>query len=238
MKNKKGFILLMLLLTFALATTSAYAGETDDTSNRGPMSLELFESKIDERIESYTERAEEFLIERTSNFQERSSKANDSYEFRLNVVTDYAPDLIEAFDQAFNGHLEVHQLLFETSYSLHEDYHGETLAGMGSLKVEVLTAIEEGSMTYREASDVLKEYLQGRREEYIELRSQYQDEITYLNEENDETKEIVAQLKAELRTAVQEEDYDTCETIIAELIEYANIHTEYDYAKLDILLTY
>lgn len=239
MKNKKGFISLVLLLILSLSMVTANAGELDTRPARNPENQNLtFEERIDARIDAIQLKMDEFLAKRTSKYEELVAKGLEASTKKLTLITEFAPELITDFEQAYDNHFEVHQLLFESTYSKQEAYSIEIIAGLETLKTEVLLAVEAETMTAKEASLILKDYLIAKQEEFKAIKDAYKAEIEPLKEVNQANKLIVQELKAELRIAAEAGDTEAITDILTELLTWGEVHLDFDYAKLAILDTY
>lgn len=239
MKTKRNVFILVMILAMAFTAVTANAGEVDtERPEREPMTIELFEEKVSERMDEYDQRIDEILAEKTAAHDERVANASEVYVNRIEFIMEWAPELEEAFQEVFDAHIEVHEILFSTNYAKHELYHNDTMAGLDNLLQEVLADLEAELISFQEGSETLKAYKVSRHEEYQALRDEYEEEVAPLKEDEAYNKEIVEGLREELRVAVETEDDDAVTEILNELLVYAGLHIDFDYAKLAILETY
>lgn len=239
MKNKKGFLSLVLLIILSLSMVTANAGEVTERAGRNSEFKGMsFEERLDARMAEITERLNGFLDTRTENYNERVADSMKKTANKLETIETIAPDFVDEFQQAADDHALVHSLLFNEAYAKQEVYVNETLAGLDALEIEVLAAVEAETMTPQEAAIMLKEYLTAQRDEYVATKDAYKAEIAPLDEANEASKLIVQDLREDLKIAVEAGDSESIESILTELLSWSAIHLEYDYAKLEILSTY
>jgi len=247
MKTKRNVLILTIILTMGLAMVAVNAGEVEDGIRGGakggrpvrePLTVENFEEKINERIEGYDVRMNERLANLTQQHLERVEKVTARQAKSIGFITEWAPELVGAYQANFDEHILVHGILFSTNYSKHEEYHNETMIGLEALKVELVLAVEEGTMTVKEGAEAFKAYTVGRRDEYVELKEAYRAEIEPLNAENEASNLIIKGLREEIKVAIEVGDTETVSETLAEILTYKDIHNGYDYAKLAILETY
>lgn len=239
MKNKKGFISLVLLLILSLSMVTASAGEVKTRAERTPIDPDLsFDERLELRISEIEARLDELLETRLSNYNERVAKAEEVTARKLALIEEFAPELLTEFTIAFDDHLIVHELIFNEVYNKQEAYVIETKAGIESLQLEVIDAVNNETMTPKEAALLIKEYLLAQKEDYKASKDAYKAEIEPLNDTNDANKVIVQALKEEFKLAVNEGDSASINSILAELLTWSSVHLDYDYAKLAVLETY
>ncbi len=152
------------------------------------------------------------------------------------VVVAYAPELIEAYDLAWGGdHVDIHEDLFNERMSLRQERYDIFVAGLIEVKEALFPLAEAGEMTYKEVGQAFKAYKEEQRAYFTAITDAAKAEIEILDAANEVNKEIVEGLKAELRAAVEAEDYDTANDIVTELLDYLETHVDYDVAKLVVL---
>lgn len=239
MKNKKGFISLLLLLILSLSMVTANAGEVTTRAERTPIDPDLtFEERLELRLLEVEARLDEFLETRETNYNERVAKGAEATARKLALIEEFAPELLTAYTTAFDDHSIVHELLFNEAYDKQEAYVIETKAGIESLQLEVIEAVNNETMTPKEAATLIKEYLVAQKEDYKATKDAYKAEIEPLNEVNEANKVIVQALKEDLKAAITEGDSEAINSILAELLTWSSVHLDFDYAKLAILETY
>lgn len=238
---KRRLLTLAMILTMALGTVNASAAELDDTAakpEKQEFSIDVFEEKLDEKVAIMNEKYNTRVTERTAKFNERIAKSEERSALRMEVVAEYAPELVVDFEGVYAAHIIVHEALFNEHMLNSSEFVAETNAGLATLKDEVLASIEAGTMTGQEARAEIKAYMAGRREEYKATKEAYKAEIADLDAANELSKEEAKALKTELKAALEAEDATTIVSVLNQLLDLANTHVEYDYAKLAILETY
>jgi len=130
---------------------------------------------------------DEYLEARTLSYVERTAKGLEYSTKKLEIVNEFAPDLLAEYEVAFEAHSTFHELLYNTLYGHQESY-----------TIETMTAIEAELMTPREAAISLREYLVERREGYKALKDAYRAEIEPLDETNEANKLMSKNLEKSL----------------------------------------
>ncbi len=195
------------------------------------------DARFDARVESMMQKHDEKLAEKTAAYEERKAKALEGQTMKLGLVEAYAPDLYEMYVTAFGDHTSLHEALFSERVSIQNKTFNKAMDGLASLREALYPEVEAGTMTYKELYTALKAYMN---EQKILRQAQhiaYQEAISELKSENEFNQEAVKVLKADLRTAISAEDYDSANTLITELYDYLILHTQYDEAKLEVLLS-
>lgn len=239
---KKRIFTLALTLFLGFNTINANAAEvTSPEEGQVPQkefSIDVFEEKFDAKMEERQEAINQRAAERAAEFDAKVADAQERSALHMNIVQEYTPELVIDFEAVADAHQLVHQALFDQHLRIRTEFQEETNAGLEALKIELFAALEDGSMTGMEVRQAFKTYFEERRQEAIANKDAYLADIQALNAENDANRELAKALKAELRTALENEESETIASILYQLLDLANAHVEYDYAKLAILETY
>ena len=221
--------ILSLALALSLLLVAGITANAEETSELNP------EERFNERVEEGQQQRENLLVERAAEFEEKKLAAKERQEKKLELINHYAEDMVDLYVEAFEGHITVHELLFEEHKSLRVQAREITEAGVIALKETLKPQVEDGTLTIKEMRTAIKAYLEGQKTYFSVIRDQYQADIEGLKADNEANKEIVVGLRSDLRAAIEADDQDTAEAIIIELYDYLLLHTQFDYDKLEIL---
>ncbi len=239
---KRRIFTLALTLLLGFNTINANAAEiTPSEEGQVPQkefSIDVFEEKFDAKMEERQEVINQRAAERAAEFDAKVADVQERSALHMDIVEEYTPELVMDFEAVADAHQIVHQSLFDQHLRIRTEFQEETNAGLEALKADLFAALEDGSMTGMEVRQAFKAYLEERRQEATSIKDAYLADIEALNAENDANRELAKGLKAELRTALENEDSETIVSILYQLLDLANAHVEYDYAKLAILETY
>jgi len=227
MKKLSRVFALTLTLLVMVTSVSVFADETMTPEERFEERNEKFLEKRDERIA----RAEERLIELEEKRFERQSRS-------LDIITEFAPDMFEAYEIGFETHNELHELLFETHKSVRENMFDEAMEEMEELKDELFEKAEAGEMTYREVREQLIEAHKANRMELEAFRLEIDEALADVRAKEEIDREERLVLKEQLITAIRTENNESAEEIIIELYDYLLSHIEFDQYKLDVISSY
>ena len=196
------------------------------------------EARFNERIEIMTENHEARIEEAQATFESSVEEALARQARKLELVDTYAPELYSDYEAGFAEHISVHEDLHETRIELREDGFDGIIEGLIDLKDEVFAQAEAGEITFREAAEDLRAYLETERLEVQEKRDDYNEAIADLLAEEEANHEIVEGLKEELRAAIEAGEDQEANEIIETLYDYLQLHIEFDLAKLAIMETF
>ncbi len=239
---KRRIFTLALTLFLGFTTINAYAAETVPSERQQvppkEFSIDVFEEKFDEKMAEHQETANQRVAERVAEFDSRLADVEERSALRMIIIEEYTPELVQDFKALADAHLMVHQSLFDEHLRIRTELQDETNQGLEALKVDLFASLKDGSMTTTEVRQALKTFFEEQGEQASEYREAYLEEIESLDTENKSNGELAKELKAELKTALENEDSETVVSILYQLVDLANTHVEYDYAKLAILETY
>lgn len=209
-------------------STSAFMGEA--VKNK---------ENVTARYENFFEKREENQVRRldkaTTRWEERLEKRDAAITRHLEVIQLYAPELLEDYELAFEEHKAVHTDLMEARTAIAEAYMNETNVGLETLKAEIEEKLEAKEITTKEAREMIRTYMLERKEGFKTLFGEFQEAIAEEKAAYEILKAEADVLKTELRAAIEAEDADLCNTLLAELYDYLLVHIEFDQFKLDTL---
>ena len=224
-KNLLSLTLVMCLLFISGMTVHAEEEATKPT----------IEERFAQRMDEQTQKRLTLVEEKTASFEERKATAQEGQTKKLALINLYAPEMYDAYLDAFADHVTVHEQLFQAHKSLRLEASEMTATGLSNLKDTLLPMVEDGTMTGKEMGQELRAYLQEQKTYLSSVKDQYKAEIEAINTENETNKELAKSLKSDLRLAIEAEDVDTANALITELYDYLLAHTQYDYEKLEVL---
>lgn len=194
--------------------------------------------RFDARVEQLKENHEANITERKANYAAKKAAAEEAQTFKLDIISTYAPELYEQYEVAFEEHMSVHEELHETNISLREEAFDATMEGLEALKDEQFELVDSGDITYRDASEHLRQYLNDQRNYYKSIREQYRTDIAELVAQNEADRVIRQGLKADLRIAITSGDSERAGEIIETLYDHLLRHSQFDKDKLAFLKSY
>lgn len=224
---KKIFLIFALLLMFS-STLVVSAQEINPAKSTPTESIDSFLSQLEEKL---NERQEE-QDSRWSDRQEDRHERNTSF---LEIVAQYAPELLSDYTTAFATHNALHEELYNTRTSIQTTYSNETLAALNILKEDLIAQAEAGEITWKEVRETLRNFLKDSRETFQSQKSAYKDAILAANADWEAKVAEIKVLRADLVEAIKTNDNEAAAEIIETLYGYLIEHIEFDQFKLDTM---
>lgn len=219
----------VLLLSMFFAGGPTYAREVDPSTTNNP------ETKYDEMLLKLEQKADErYDMAYTKWVAEREKDAVRRAKF-LEVVTEFAPDMVDDYELAFDTHYDVHEELFSTHTDIRLAYFEETKVLLAELKTELLTKVSAGEITWREAQAIIKDFLIERKTNSEANWEAYRSSIEPAKLAWQAKVEEVKALHAELRLAIKDGDSELAAETINEIYSYLLEHITFDEFKLTTL---
>ncbi len=221
--------ILSLALAISILLVAGITANAEERTELNP------EKRFSQRFEERQQKRENLLAERAADLEEKKLAAKERQKKKLELINHYAEDMVGSYVEAFEGHVTVHELLFEEHKSLRLEAHEITQAGVIELKETLKPQVEADTLTIKQMRAKIKTYLEGQKTNFSVIREQYQADIEGLNAENKANKEMASGLRLDLRAAIEADDQAESKAIISELYNHLLQHIQYDYDKLEIL---
>lgn len=203
--------------------------------------MEFPEGKVskDERFTNFESRAEEKKDERMDIAKEKHAQRKDKREIRseqmLEIVSNFAPELYEDYEEAVNSHEILHLNLFNKHEEIRESHFAEIKIEVQELKDELFAQVEAGELTFREARDQIQDFMKTNRESLKAELDAFRDEISDEADDWKSNQEVIKGLFEDLKVAIDSEDTESANEIIYDLYNYLLDHIQFDQFKLDTL---
>lgn len=169
---------------------------------------------------------EDRLHERFGEVQERK----EVYRERLiDLVSEFAPELLADFESFWNDHDDIHTQLMAERERIAETKRTESMAFFESIKARVTS----NEITREEAKLELEAFRAAERAERESVKAEFEA----LKESMDVPQEVIKDLHDSLKDAEEIGDVETVKEILMELISYQPQHLAFDQAKLELMMT-
>jgi hypothetical protein len=169
---------------------------------------------------------EDRIHERFGQAQEKKEAYRDRF---IDLVSEYAPELLDDFESFWTDHDEIHTLLMAERERIAESKKAESMAFFESIKARVTS----NEITREEAKMELEAFHAAERAE----RESVKAEFDALKDSMDVPQEVVKNLHDSLKDAEEAGDVETMKEILMELIGYQPQHLAFDQAKLELMMT-
>lgn len=222
-------VILLFVMLFMFSSSFIVNAEEAVPNRKTPDErFDILITRLEEKREQHIERQEERWSERQQVREERS----DDY---LDIVAEYAPELLSDYEAAIATHNTLHETLFNTRMSLKTNYSDETLAALYTLKVDLYAQAEAGEITWREVQETIKDFLQNSRETFKSNKEAYKEAILEAQADWEEKTAEIKSLREDLAKVLNVNDTDAVVEIIETLYDCLLEHIEFDQFKLDTL---
>lgn len=224
---KKLFIILTVVLM--LSSTMVVSAEETTTTKQSP------EDRFNGFLLELEEKQDARYDEIDSKWSERQDKRQERNTGFLETVAQYAPELLSSYETAFDTHDALHVELFNKRTAIRTTYSDETMAALTILKEDLFAQATAGEITWKEARQSLKVFLQESKDSYVASKTTYKDTVLAAKTDWEANVVEIKALRQELRTAIETNDTVTAAGIIEELYDYLLQHIEFDQFKLDTM---
>lgn len=163
------------------------------------------------------------------------AKRLDQQAKRLEVLSEVAPDWVDAFVDAFDDHNSVHELLEEAAAAWRDFRLSEVQANSELFKADILAQVEDGSLAKEDARALFAEHREEVKAENEAIRAQFQAEVDAIKASLGLSQEAAEALHADFKAAVESEDARAIDEAVSAIYDYLLTHTEFDYLKLDLI---
>jgi len=190
-----------------------------------------FDDFFTELEQRHDARFDEFSLRWTENQAKRDS-ANAAF---IELVTQYAPDMVTSFETAFDDHDAVHIALFEKRTSIYTEVAAQTSAELLLLKEEIDAKLASQEITVKEARAMIKAYLTERKTEVKASTEAFKAAIAVEKAAQEVRVQEVKTIHVALKAAIEVNDVATIEASIDSLYTYLLAHIAFDNFKLATL---
>lgn len=150
----------------------------------------------------------------------------------LKLVEQYAPEMLTPYETAFASHESTHVALFNTRTDIYTTFTAETNAALQLLKTDIDAKLVAKEITLKEAREMIKSFLDGRKAEMKTNADAYKNAIEAEKAAQEIRVQEVKAIRAELKAAIEASNSATITSSIQSLYSYLLEHIAFDEFKL------